>query len=271
MALRSKTQRTLLLSFIASIAFCGLVGIYCLILGTFDELAGRVLITTAAVGAASILALASAIPWERRRWNPIGMCGLVVVGLSLLLVLGAIWWPPLYLDTEWFYKLMFISCVAAVAAPHVGLLSLARLRRQYEWIRIAGVIVIVLLAGQITLSIAIEIAIESWYRSMGVLGILDVCGTIAVPVLHLISTIRAREDIQTVDAGATISMTCPRCGKSQKFSVGRSRCNHCDLKLSIEIEEEHCSKCGYSLYKIESAVCPECGTLIAGEPRNDQT
>ena len=266
MALRSQTQHTLLLSFIASIIFCGLVGIYCLILGTFNDLAARVLLTTAAVGAASILALTSAIPWERRRWHPIGLCGLVVVGIALLLVLGGIWWDPSWQAAEWFYKLIFIGCVAAVAVPHIGLLSLARLRRQYECIRIAGVIVILLLAGQIMLSIVGEIEIESWYRFMGVLGILDVCGTIAVPVLHRISAIRAQEDIQTVDARAMVSLTCPRCGKLQKLSVGRSSCGQCSLKFSIEIEEEHCSQCGYSLYKIESPLCPECGAPIAAEP-----
>ena len=265
MALRSQTQRTLLLSFVASIVFCGLVGIYCLILGTFDEVAARVLLTTAAVGAASILALASAIPWERRRWHPIGACGLVVVGVALLLVVGGIWWAPSWRH-EWFYKLMFIGCVVAVAVPHIGLLSLARLRRQYEWLRICSVIVILLLTGQITLSIVGEIDSESWYRLMGVLGILDACGTIAVPVFHRISAIRVTEDIQTVDAKTMISITCPRCDKPQRLAVGRSRCGNCGLKLSIEIEEEHCSKCGYSLYKIESGVCPECGTPIAGEP-----
>ena len=266
MALRTRTQRTLLLSFIASIAACGLVGIYCLTVGDLDDLAVHILATISTVGAASILALASAIPWERRRWPPIGACGFVVVGIAMLLVLGGIWWEPSWRRHEWFYKLMFTSCVLAIAFPHVGLLSLAALRRQYEWVRIATVIVIVLLAGQITIMIIYEVDEFPWFRVMGVLGILDVCGTIAVPVLHRLSAMRVTDEDRTVESGATFSLTCPRCGKAQKLSVGRSRCGQCGLKISIEIEEEHCAKCGYSLYKNTSAVCPECGTPIAAGP-----
>jgi len=260
MALRSQTQRTLLLSFIASIALCGLVGIYCLILGSFDDLAARVLGTTTAVATASILALASAVPWERRRWHPIGACGFTVVAVALLLVLVAIWLEPSF--GHEFYNLMFIACVVAVAVPHIGLLSLARLRRQYEWVRICNVIVIVMLTCQILLSILGEIDSEFWYRFMGVLGILDACGTIAVPVLHRISAIRIGEEVHTVDLRATVSLACPRCGAAQQLPFGKSRCGECGLKMLFEIEEEHCSKCGYSLYKVESSICPECGTPI---------
>ena len=264
MALTSQTQRTFLFSFIASITFCGFIGIYCLILGTFDELAIRVLGTTVTIGAAAILALASSIPWERHRWPPIGSSGLLIVGVALFLVLLTIWIPVA--QPEGFYKLVFISCVVAVAIPHIGLLSLARLRAPYEWIRRGCVTVIVMLAGQVALSIIGEIESESWYRFMGVLGILDVCGTIAVPVLHRVSAIRIQDDIQTLDNRPMISMTCPRCGNGQSLCMGRSRCGYCGLKFSIKIEEDHCSKCGYSLYKIESTTCPECGTPIVGEP-----
>jgi len=261
MALRSQTHRTLLLCFIASIVLCGVVGIYCLILGTFGQLQLRVLATTATVGAAAILALASAIPWEQRRWPPLGLCGLIAVSIALSIVLIGIWFEPSW-QHEWFYKMMGICCVAAVGFPHVGLLSLARLRRQYEWTRLGTVAVIALLALQIAASIIFEVDSELWFRLMGVLGILDACGTVAVPVLHRISGIRVEEDAYVVAQTANISLTCPRCHKSQTLPLGHSQCPDCRLKFSIEIEEEHCRKCGFLLYKVESGVCPECGTAI---------
>ena len=46
------------------------------------------------------------------------------------------------------------------------------------------------------------------------------------------------------------------------MAVGRSACCKCGLKFSIEVEEEHCAKCGYSLYKVNSNTCPECGKAI---------
>jgi len=48
MAARSATQRTLLLSFIASIAVCGLVAIFCLLTGSLSDVAVRVLTVSAA-------------------------------------------------------------------------------------------------------------------------------------------------------------------------------------------------------------------------------
>jgi hypothetical protein len=232
MALRSQTQRTLLGGFIVSICCCGLVGIYCLLVGTFDEVAARILLTTTAVGSASILALANVIPWESRRWHPIGPCGLVVVCIGLLLSLVGTWMPELG-EPEWFYKLMSVSVVAAVALSHIGLLSMARLTRKFEKIRIITILVIVVLTIQICWSIVAEMDNEFWYRLVGVIAILDVCGTIAVPVLHRISAIQAG----TGELATTVSLTCPKCGKLQRLPMGRSQCAHCGLRLRIEVDE----------------------------------
>ncbi|MCH8251503.1 MAG: zinc ribbon domain-containing protein [Planctomycetes bacterium] len=104
---------------------------------------------------------------------------------------------------------------------------------------------------------------DLWYRFMGVLGITGACGTVAVPILHRVSAIRVQDETHTVDLSATIKLVCPRCGKEQQLALGRSRCGSCGLRIRVEIEEEHCRNCGYVLYKLESAVCPECGTPVA--------
>jgi len=227
------------------------------------DLEARILGTTAVFLGASILGLAAAVPWERRRWHPIGLVGLVAVGVAAILILFAIWYEPHSYEYEWFYRMMFCACVIAVALPHVGLLSLARLRRSFEWVRIATVSVVALLAGQACVMIAAELDEDELFRLLGVLAILAGAGTLAVPILHRVSSIRMHDEIQT--AALTMSITCPRCGRQQQLAVGRSRCAGCGLRIHIEIEEEHCSKCGYPLYKLESAVCPECGTPVYRE------
>lgn len=262
MALRSQTQRTLLLSAIGWVACCGLVGIYCLLVGRLGDLAVRILLTTTTAGAASILALASAIPWEQRRWHPIGPCGITAVTIATLLTLIAIWFEPAG-AIEVYDKTMFSAWVMAVVMPHAGLLSLARLGLQYEWVRRLTAVIILLLGAQIIASIWAEIGEEFWYRVMGTLGIAGVCGTITVPILHRISAIHTADQTFTVDMSEGIGLTCPRCHTLQKLPLGRSKCPQCGLKLSIQIEEEHCRHCGYVLYRIESPICPECGTPIA--------
>ena len=263
MAMRSQTQRTLLFGFIGSIALCGLLGVYCLLVGQMGVFEGKVLGTTAVFGAASILGLASVVPWEKRRWHPIGPVSIAVVGIALVLVVIAIWCLPFSRRWEEFYlRVMGIACVWGLAFPHVALLSLARLRSAYEWVRRSTVWVVVILAGAITYQIIVDFDdSDLWGRVIGILAIADVCGTITIPVLHRVSAIRLWEGIRTVEL--EVALTCPRCHMTQTLRVGRSACASCQLKFRIEIEEEHCETCGYPLYKLESSQCPECGTPIA--------
>lgn len=260
MAMKSQTQKSLLFAFIASISLCGLVGIYCLLQGNMGSFEARILGSTAVIGAASILALAAAIPWERKRWQPIGPIGSVIVALTLIQSLCAIWIND-YLMSEGLAKTLVVSCTLAVAFPHIGLLSLARLRRQYAWVRIGTIACIAGLAGVICALVLAEIEDEAMVRIIGTLAILDVCGTITVPILHRVSAVNTRESIQS--AALEVLLTCPRCDKSGDRPVGRSACAHCGLVMNIEIEEAHCAQCGYVLFGTVSAACPECGAPIA--------
>ena len=262
--MRTRTQRSLLLAFVSSIACCGVVGIYCLLIGRMGSLEGRILATASVVGGASMLALAGAVPWERRRWHPIGPLGVLSTAVAMVLLLIAVWLEPSYGTS--FYEAMGVSCVIGIALPCIGLLSLARLKRQYGWVRRMTIVAIVLLATSISYVIVDPFSWRSeefWMRLIGIFSILSACGTIAVPIMHRVSIIRVREEVKTVEL--LLTMTCPRCEKSQQLPAGRSRCTQCGLKFRIDIEEEQCRTCGYPLYRLTSAVCPECGTPIAEE------
>lgn len=268
MAIRSQTQRALLFSFIASVGTCGAIGIWILLIGTFGRIEGKVLGSTAVVGAASILGLAAAVPTERRRWHPIGPAGLLAVGTTLVVVLCWIWdafdgLPPPVRDK--LERLTGNAAIIATALPLIGLLALARLRRAYEATRIGTVASIAALSAlSIVIIWAHRMQGDVAARTLGILAILSACGTIATPILHRISAIRLREAVQTTELA--LSLTCPRCNRAQTRPVGRSKCEGCGLKFAIEIEEEQCRKCGYPLHELTSAVCPECGTPIAEPP-----
>ena len=260
--MRTRTQRSLLLAFVISIACCGVVGIYCLLIGRMGSLERQILATASVVGGASILALTGAIPWERSRWHPIGPLGVLSTALAMVLLLIAVWLQPSSRTS--FYEAMGVSCVIGVALPYIGLLSLARLRRQYGWVRRMTIVAIILLATSISYVIVVDPSWQAqrfWMRLIGIFSILSACGTIAVPIMHRVSVIRVREEVKTVEL--LLTMTCPRCEKPQQLPAGRSRCTQCGLKFRIDIEEEQCKTCGYPLYLLTSAVCPECGTPIA--------
>ena len=260
--MRTRTQRSLLLAFVISIACCGVVGIYCLLIGRMGSMEGRILATTTAVSGASILGFAGAIPWEHRRWHPLGPLAVLSTAVAMVLVLVAVWLRPSSRSS--YYEVMGVSCVIGVALPHIALLSLARLKRQYGWVRRMTIVAIILLATSIIYVIVADPSWQAqrfWIRLMGIFSILSACGTIAVPIMHRVSAIRVREEVKTVEL--LLTLTCPRCEKPQQLPAGRSRCTQCGLKFRIDIEEEQCRKCGYPLYRLTSAVCTECGTPIA--------
>ena len=68
------TRRLLLKCFIASIALCGAIGIYCLVRGNIGRFEEKILATTALVGATTILAMCGMASIEYRRWKIVGFC-----------------------------------------------------------------------------------------------------------------------------------------------------------------------------------------------------
>lgn len=234
MAMRSNTQRSLLLSFVGSIVLCAVVGIVCLLTGSFGQLQAKVLLTTGTVATASILGLASASVWERRIWHPIGPLGCTVVAISTVLVMGFIWRTWSRID-EGFVKAVLLSVVWAVAVPHLSLLGTGRLRQAFEWVRWVTVVGVVVLAVQLSTIILFEPHGDLWARWIGVSAIAVACGSIAVPILHRVSAI-------PLDGAHALprelSLVCPSCGAQQVVPVGRARCAQCGLGFRIELEAE---------------------------------
>ncbi|MDX2200918.1 MAG: hypothetical protein SF069_18340 [Phycisphaerae bacterium] len=101
-------------------------------------------------------------------------------------------------------------------------------------------------------------------RVMAISGILSATGLIAAGVMHRMTTITKQETVFTTRLD--LRLFCPRCGSDQTLPAGHCSCKQCGLKMRIEIEEEQCGKCGYVLFGLASANCPECGAVIVNEP-----
>jgi len=149
MALTSRTQRLMLKVFIWSIVCCAAVGITCLLVGDMGWLGARIMATCATVSGLALLGLASATVWERKRWQPIGPLGVGAGALTLCITLLAIWveldWP----EEERLFKGVACAWITTVTLTHIALLSLARLKRSYEWVRVVTIVGIILLAAQL--------------------------------------------------------------------------------------------------------------------------
>ena len=100
-------------------------------------LPARVLLTSGTVSGLALLGLASATAWERKRWQPVGPLGVGAGVVTLIVTLIAIWvefdWP----EEDKVYKTVGCAWVATITLTHIALLALARLKRSYEWVRVA--------------------------------------------------------------------------------------------------------------------------------------
>lgn len=177
---------------IVSFSAAALVGIIALLSGDFGETQGRIILTTLLMGGTSITALCH-LAIADRAMRLVGFVGLAASTIALVTGLVLIWrdWNLEGFD-DWL-KAFATAGVLAVSFAHANLLLLLAGRRR-QIIRIGLMVTLVMIAAvaiMIILPILSEGTIpgyenEEWYwRLFGVVGILDVLGTVVVPVLAI--------------------------------------------------------------------------------------
>ncbi len=177
---------------IVSFSLAALVGIIALLSGDFGETQGRIVLTTLLLGATSITALCH-LAIADRAMRIVGFVGLAASTATLATGLVLIWrdWNDESFD-DWL-KAFLVAGIIAVSFAHANLLLLLAGRRRAV-IRIGltvTLVMIAIVAIMIILPIVSEGEIpgyenEEWYwRLFGVVGILDVLGTVVVPVLAI--------------------------------------------------------------------------------------
>ncbi|KQO99778.1 hypothetical protein [Leifsonia sp. Leaf264] len=202
----SRWRRIAVIAIVVSFSITALVGILSLLVGSLGDVQWRILSTTSLVGTFSVLALCHlAVVAGAYRW--IAAAGLLVSALALLIGLGMIWAPD-----DWGFRSTLgwqsfgITAILAVSAAHANLLLILGRRRRAVvriglWVTIG---LIALLATLLVLEIATEWGISSdgFTRLIGTVAILDVLGTVVVPVLAIF----LRDDpasVGTPDASGT--------------------------------------------------------------------
>jgi len=108
---------------------------------------------------------------------------------------------------------------------------------------------------------------EQWFfRIIAASAIVIGAGTLAQPVLIRIagttpheSAIRGRR--------AKVALGCPRCGAPCEMATNTDgKCSACHLSIRVEVDEPRCA-CGYLLFGLETASCPECGAAVSESAR----
>jgi hypothetical protein len=226
-------KRTFLHTVIAALVLSALMGIYVLLSGEFRETEGRILGTTLAVSFFSMLSLACAAAHEKgeNHW-PLSVPGLALGAAGLVLYILAIWldWWRYQAASQW----LLILGIFSFSFAQASVLSLARLRRQVHWVFYAAVISILAFAAFVSGMILAEPHGENWsVRVAGILGILDACFSLCVPVVQRLG---GRESaVATAETYHEIELCCPRCGERASYPIGKITCRKCSLTLRVEI------------------------------------
>lgn len=201
-------RRAFLWSFLGFLGLTALVAIGVVLGGEFNETMARVLGTTAAVSAGSVLAMACAAFRERERVT--GGLGIALAVAATALGIVLMWRDPFDEDLG---RATLLAVTYAVAVAHAELMLLGRLPARYRWTQWTLVGLIAAMALTLTPMICGEIHDnDALARFLGVLAILIALGTLAVPVLLWISrSERAEaEAAALVAAGAAVGGAAPR-------------------------------------------------------------
>ena len=229
-------KRVALWFLIVSVAISAVLGIIAILTGKFGDLQIRIILTTLTISGASICALACGALREKQKDNWLAPLGIILAGLFAVLVIIGIWAE---IDATPYWKLSSSTIVAAFAAAHVCLLSLARLAARFTWARVAAFAAIFTLAVLIILSIYIEPTGDLGFRMIGSVAVVVAAFTIMIPIFHRLSredlTVQPAHESGRQQLWATIS--CPQCGAGHPNTSAETTCDRCGCRFVVKIIE----------------------------------
>lgn len=207
----------------------------------------------AGLGLPGVLALMGLGAGPARYWRWLGVAAAL---LAFVMAVVGIWGDPQGGEA------IFVTVISvAVVVAHAIVVLQCPLKPGQGWLA-TGTITAAMVTGAM-----VDLSAFEWGGSLlptgrlgGAAGVFAACGTLALFVLARINRGVNFESLPHVLAD--IVLACPRCRRKQTLPLGGSACSACGLRITIQVEEPRCRKCGYLLYKLTSDACPECGETV---------
>lgn len=183
-------KKVFLITMIISLSISALIGIFLFLFGKFGEIEAKLLITTLTIGFYSLTGLCCSVLYERRKSIPLALSGIMISIIGFLFTILVIW-GVINLKNSW--KPMTIFIILTISFAHSSLLSLIKSeKRLVNTILLTTIIFIFIVALMLINLVLDEIRMrngELYYRLLGVFAILDVLGTIIIPILNKVYAI----------------------------------------------------------------------------------
>lgn len=184
-------RRVAIIFIIVSLGIAALFGIVTLLTGDFGELQGKILLTTLLLAGFSITALCH-LAVVGRSLRIVGFAGIGVSVLAFITGTVLIWRPWDNWNDLWDVTLKTFAVFSILAASLAQANLLLLLAERRNRVVRSGLFVTVALIGLLALLIILPVVTngeipgddgDGYWRFFGVVAILDVLGTIVIPVL----------------------------------------------------------------------------------------
>ena len=187
-----KIQKIFLKSMVLFLALSAIFRIFSVLTGFFDKFLAMILITTFSLGVYSLIGLCCAPMLDRPELRALGICGIAasILGGGFVIVTNLLlFYLTDHVEDGVFILIgRFLFLIIAIAIAHISLLMRIKTNHSLviiaRWCTITAITVVALHLLSLTLNF--KIMEESW-RLFLIFGILNVAGTIATPILHLIT------------------------------------------------------------------------------------
>lgn len=233
----SETQsikKAILRTVFAALILAGLIGIFAFLFGSFNETLARILLTTLAVAYFSVAALASAAAVEKKAPPSLTGPAITTEIAGFAYVLYCIWlWSGT--GSDWYFKALATVGIFSFTFAQACMLWLARPKPAFNGLFYGTLVVVFALAAWLSYVVLADSESELNFRIIGVLAILDGCGTVAVLIRRRLDGPPSDEPEPKMTYGE-IEMRCPSCGHRATFPVGTYECPVCSLRIRVEIQ-----------------------------------
>ena len=181
-------KKTFLISMIISLSISALIGIFVFLFGDFGYIEVRLLLATLTIGGYSLTGLCCSILYEKRKFTPLALSGIIISLIGFLFTVLVIWDA---IDFEDFWRVLLIFIILAVSTAHSCLLLLIKSKKSLVNGSLLATIVFIFIVALMLIIIVIdEFDVgEFYFRLLGVFAILDVLGTIVTPILNKVYSI----------------------------------------------------------------------------------
>ncbi len=188
---QASATRMALIALLAALVVSALIGIGIVLKGDFGDTEGKLLGTTFGLALFTVLAIPSTVQLGRSKYFALSCFGIGVSVIAFFLVVAAIWSDGPF-EERLLTKLMVTFGVIAFASNHMALLLLATVTTTVIRITLLTTItLLVIIAVTLITSVWTEDLPKELARPLTVLAILDVLGSLAVPVLIKLNRISA--------------------------------------------------------------------------------